>query len=305
MKFELTILGSGGAIPTIKKNPTAQFLNIQDRYFLIDCGEGTQIQLRKFSCKFSKINHIFISHLHGDHYLGLIGLLSTLNLLGRQNDIQIYAPSEIKNILDVHSEISGRGFNFNIHLKSLNFKEKELIFEDNVLEIYSFPVSHSIPCCGFLFKEKPFKRKLVKKAIEGKNFNIETLKNLKEGKDVEIKGEIIQNSLYTTNGPKSRSYAFCADTKYDENISGYVNNVELMYHEATFLEAMKNRAKKTLHSTALDAGKIAQLSNVKKLLIGHFSARYDDIKDFENEAKTVFDNTKAVSDGEIFKLNNQ
>ena len=303
--MRLTILGCHSATPHENKNPTAQLLDIKGHRFLIDCGEGTQIQLRKFNCKFSKINHIFISHLHGDHYLGLIGLLSTLNLLGRQNDIQIYAPSDIDNILDVHSEISGRGFNFNIHLNPLNFKAKTLIFEDNVLEVYSFPVSHSIPCCGFLFKEKTFKRKLIKKAIEGKNFNIETLKNLKEGKDVEINGQIIKNSLYTTNGPKSRSYAFCADTKYDENIPEYVNNVQMMYHEATFLETMKNRAKKTLHSTAKDAGKIANLSNVSKLLIGHFSARYDDIKDFENEAKTVFENTVAVSDGEIYKLINQ
>ena len=305
MKFELTILGSGGAIPTIKKKPTAQFLNIQDRFFLIDCGEGTQIQLRKFKCKFSKINHIFISHLHGDHYLGLIGFLSSLNLLGRTNDITIYAPGDLKKILDVHQEISGKGFNFNINLKPLNFKNKTLVFEDSILNIYSYPVSHSIPCCGFLFEEKPTKRKLIKEEIKDKNFDIETLRKLKEGDDCLINGELVKNESFTIAGPKSRSYAFCADTKYDENIPKYVPNVDLMYHEATFLENMRERAKKTYHSTALDAANIAKMSKTNQLLIGHFSARYDDMKGFEEEAKSIFTNTTAVNDGDIFNLNNQ
>ena len=305
MKFELTILGSGGAIPTIKKKPTAQFLNIQNRFFLIDCGEGTQIQLRKFKCKFSKINHIFISHLHGDHYLGLIGFLSSLNLLGRTNDITIYAPGDLKKILDVHQEISCKGFNFNINLNPLNFKNKTLVFEDSILNIYSYPVSHSIPCCGFLFEEKPTKRKLIKEEIKDKNFDIETLKKLKKGEDCLINGKLVKNESFTIDGPKSRSYAFCADTKYDENIPKYVSNVDLMYHEATFLENMKDRAIKTCHSTPLDAATIAKMSKTNKLLIGHFSARYDDVKEFEKEAKFIFTNTIAVNDGDIFNLNNQ
>ncbi len=305
MKFELTILGSGGAIPTVKKKPTAQFLNIQDRYFLVDCGEGTQLQLRKYKCKFLKINHIFISHLHGDHYLGLIGFLSSLSLLGRTNDLNIYAPKDIEKIINVHQDISKKGFGFKINMIALNFRDKEVLFQDNVLTIYSFPVSHSIPCCGFLFKEKPAKRKLIKEKILSKNFNIETLQKLKNGEDCVFENEEIKNIDYTTDGPKQRSYAFCADTKYDENIINHILKTDLIYHESTFLESMKNRAKKTFHSTALDAGKIASLANASKLLIGHFSARYNDIKDFEIEAKSVFKNTVAVKDGDVFNLENQ
>jgi len=305
LKFELTILGSGGAIPTVKKKPTAQFLNIQDRYFLVDCGEGTQLQLRKYKCKFLKINHIFISHLHGDHYLGLIGFLSSLSLLGRTNDLNIYAPKDIEKIINVHQDISKKGFGFKINMIALNFRDKEVLFQDNVLTIYSFPVSHSIPCCGFLFKEKPAKRKLIKEKILSKNFNIETLQKLKNGEDCVFENEEIKNIDYTTDGPKQRSYAFCADTKYDENIINHILKTDLIYHESTFLESMKNRAKKTFHSTALDAGKIASLANASKLLIGHFSARYNDIKDFEIEAKSVFKNTIAVKDGDVFNLENQ
>ena len=173
LKFKLTILGSGGAIPTIEKRPTSQFLNIQERRFLIDCGEGTQIQLRKFGCRFTKIDHIFISHLHGDHYLGLIGLLSTFNLLGRINPIYIYAPKELKEILEMHFKISGKPFRFNIEFHPLNFKNKALIFEDTVLQVFSFPVSHSVPCCGFLFKEVKKSRNIIKTKIQNKSIPFE------------------------------------------------------------------------------------------------------------------------------------
>jgi ribonuclease Z len=264
LKFELTILGSGGAIPTINKKPTSQFLNIQDRYFLIDCGEGTQIQLRKFKCKFSKINHIFISHLHGDHYLGLIGFLASLNLLGRTNSINIYAPKNLEKLLSVHEEISKKGFSFKINLIPLDFNKQTIVYQDKIITVSSFPVSHSIPTCGFLFKENPSKRKIIKEKIAEKNFNIEILQKLKNGEDCIFNGEEIKNSFYTTSGPKSRSYAYCADTKYDEKILNYIANSDLLYHESTFLESMKQRAKKTFHSTALDAAKIAKKSNINK-----------------------------------------
>lgn len=302
MKFELTILGSGGAIPTINKKPTSQFLNVQDRYFLIDCGEGTQIQLRKFKCKFLKINHVFISHLHGDHYLGLVGFLSSLNLLGRTNTINVYAPKDLEKLLVIHEEISGKGFNYKINLIPLNFNEQTILYQDKIITVSSFPVSHSISTCGFLFSENPTKRNIIKDKIADKNFNIETLQKLKNGEDCIFNGEKILNSLYTTNGPKPRSYAYCADTRYDEKVLNYISNADLLYHESTFLESMKNRAKKTSHSTALDAGKIANQSNVNQLLIGHFSARYDNIKDFEEEAKSVFRNTTAVKDGDIYTI---
>lgn len=302
MKFKLTILGSGGAIPTIEKRPTSQFLNIQERRFLIDCGEGTQIQLRKFGCRFTKIDHIFISHLHGDHYLGLIGLLSTFNLLGRINPIYIYAPKELEEILEMHFKISGKPFRFNIEFHPLNFKNKALIFEDNVLQVFSFPVSHSVPCCGFLFKEVKKSRNIIKTKIQNKPIPFEKLKLLKEGKNVDFNNEILKYKDYTKDSPKPRSYAYCADTQYDENLLPIISNVDLLYHEATFLEQMKERAKKTQHSTAKDAATMAKEANTKRLIIGHFSARYNEIINFEKEAKTIFENTIAVNDGDIFEI---
>ena len=302
LKFILTILGSGGAIPTIEKRPTSQFLNIQEIRFLIDCGEGTQIKLRKFGCRFTKIEHIFISHLHGDHYLGLIGLLSTLNLLGRINPIHIYAPLELKEILDLHFKISGKQFRFNILFHPLNFKNKKLIFEDTVLQVFSFPVSHSIPCCGFLFKELKKDRNIIKTKIQDKSIPFELLKLLKEGKDVDFNNEILKFEDYTKDSPHPRSYAYCADTQYDENLIPIVSNVDLLYHEATFLEGMKERAKKTQHSTAMQAATLAKKAKIDKLILGHFSARYNEIKNFEDEAKEIFENTFTVSDGDVFEI---
>ena len=302
MKFELTILGSGGAIPTVHKKPTSQFLNIQDRYFLIDCGEGTQVQLRKYKCKFSKINHIFISHLHGDHYLGLVGFISSLSLLGRTATLNIYAPQEIKRIIEVHLDITGKELSFKINLISLDFKNKNLLYEDKIIQIFSFPVSHSIPCCGFLFQEKPSQRKIIKEKIKKQELDIISLQKLKEGEDIVVNGKKIKNKEFTIPGPKARSYAYCADTRYDEKIIPKIENSSLLYHEATFLEDLRERANKTQHSTASDAAKIAYLANVEKLLIGHFSARYNEIEKFQEEARNIFKNTIAIKDGDVFNI---
>ena len=302
MKFEITILGSGGAIPTIHKRSTSQFLNIQDRFFLLDCGEGTQIQLRKYHCKYAKINHIFISHLHGDHYLGLLGLLSTLNLLGRTSPIKLYAPAELKEIIDLHFKISGKSFRFNIELFELNFNEKTLLFEDSVVKVYSFPVDHSVPCCGFLFEEIKKERNIIKKKIENQQIPFHILRKLKNGEDFKYNDILLKSDEYTIDSPDPRSYAYCADTAYSEKIIPHIKHVDLLYHEATFLEGMKDRAIKTQHSTAKDAATIAMKGEVKKLIIGHFSARYNELSHFEEEAKAVFSNTIAVSDGDTFNL---
>ena len=296
MKFELTILGCGGAIPTLERKPTAQYLNIQDRHFLIDCGEGTQIQLRKYNCKFSKIDHIFISHLHGDHFLGLFGYLSTLSLLGRTNCIYIYAPKDLKKLLLSHHEIIGKKLNFDIEFIELNFTESELIFEDSVVEITSFPVFHSVPCCGFIFKEKPSKRRIIKEKIEELGLSIEAIKKLKNRENFEIDGSHINYEDVTTAGHRSRSYAYCADTSFNNKIIPYVENSDLLYHEATFLETQLDKAVKTRHSTATQAATIALNAHVKQLLIGHFSARYKKADEFIKEAKKVFKNTVACYD---------
>lgn len=297
MKFELTILGCGGAIPTLERKPTSQYLNIQDRHFLIDCGEGTQIQLRKFNCKFSKIDHIFISHLHGDHFLGIFGYLSSLNLLGRNNDIHIYAPENLNNLLEAHHSISGKKFNFNIIFKSLNFSKFEKIFNDKILEVYSFPVNHSVPTCGFLFKEKSTERRMIKEKIKELKLNIESIKKFKNSENCTVNGKFINYEDVTTLGNKPRSYAYCADSQYDENIISYLKNVDLIYHESTFLEDKIDKAIKTKHSTAKQAATIALKANAKQLIIGHFSARYDSVNQFLNEANEVFSETITAYDG--------
>ena len=302
MKFELTILGCGGAIPTLDKNPTSQYLNIQDRHFLIDCGEGSQIQLRKYKCKFSKIDHIFISHLHGDHFLGLFGYLSTLSLLGRTSIMNIYAPKDLIVLIDAHNEISGKKYNFELNFKSLDFKKPVKIFEDNILEIFSFPVSHSVPCCGFLFKEKLSQRNIIKEKIKDLSLGIGDIKKLKNRENCIINGETIQYEDVTVLGNKSRSYAYCADTKYDEKIIPFVKDVDVIYHESTFLEELKSKASKTKHSTAIQAAKIAFSANAKMLIIGHFSARYDSVEKFTKEASTIFDNTIAAYDGFKYQI---
>lgn len=297
MKFELTILGCGGAIPTLERKPTSQYLNIQDRHFLIDCGEGTQIQLRKFKCKFSKIDHIFISHLHGDHFLGIFGYLSSLNLLGRNNDIHIYAPENLNNLLEVHNSVSGKNFNFNIVFHPLNFSKLKRIYNDKIMEVFSFPVKHSVPTCGFLFKEKSTNRRMIKEKIKELDLNIESIKKFKNSENCEVNGVLIDYNDVTTQGNQPRTYAYCADSQYDENIISYLENVDLIYHESTFLDSKMDKAIKTKHSTAKQAATIALKANAKQLIIGHFSARYDNSDQFLEEAKVVFNQTITAYDG--------
>lgn len=304
MKFELTILGCGGAIPTLERNPTSQYLNIQDRHFLIDCGEGFQIQLRKYKCKFSKIDHIFISHLHGDHFLGLFGYLSTLSLLGRTTPINIYAPKDLLNLINGHNEISGKNYNFDVNFNALNFKESTKIYEDKILEIFSFPVNHSVPCCGFLFQEKKSQRNIIKAKIKDLGLGIGDIKKLKNRENCVVDGRSIKYKEVTVSGNKARSYAYCADTKYDEKIIPFIKDVDVLYHESTFLEELKNKASKTKHSTPNQAAKIALNANSKMLILGHFSARYDNVEKFVQEASSIFKNTVAAYDGYKYQIQN-
>ena len=304
MKFELTILGCGGAIPTLERNPSSQYLNIQDRHFLIDCGEGSQIQLRKYKCKFSKIDHIFISHLHGDHFLGLFGYLSTLSLLGRKSPINIYAPKDLLNLINAHNEISGKIYNFDLNFIPLNFQKSTKLFEDNILEIFSFPVNHSVPCCGFLFKEKKSPRNIIKTKIKDLGLGIGDIKKLKNRENCIVNGKAIKYKDVTIPGNKARSYAYCADNKNDKKIIPFIKDVDVIYHESTFLEELKNKASKTKHSTANQAAEIALSANSKMLILGHFSARYDNIEKFVQEASSIFKNTVAAYDGYKYQIKN-
>lgn len=303
MSFELTILGSNSALPTSNRYPTAQVLQVPGRCFLIDCGEGTQIQLRRNRISFSNIQHIFISHLHGDHYYGLIGLLSTMNLLGVKCDVHIYAPSELKTLIQPQLDFIRGEMSIKPIFHPLNLKKPDTIFENKTVEVISFPVKHSIPTLGFLFREKQKPANIKKEMIKYYNIPLAEIKNIKAGADFETKsGEIIQNEKLTTPPPKPKSYAFCTDTAFHPPIAEVINGVDLLYHEATFLEDLRPLAEKTLHSTARQAAEMAKRCNATKLLIGHFSSRFKRLEEFKNEAKEVFENTELALEGKKFMI---
>jgi ribonuclease Z len=278
-------------------------LNASGRFFLIDCGEGTQIQIRRQKIAFGKIRHIFISHLHGDHYYGLIGLISTFNLLGIKNDLHIYSPTQLREILQPQLNLLKAGLQFNIIFHPLNFKKPELIFEDKVIEVISFPLKHSINCCGFLFREKTKERNIKKEYIQEFNIPIAQIRAIKQGADFKTEnGKIIPNEQLTTPPPPPVSYAFCSDTAFHPPVVETIKEVSTLYHEATFTEEMKEWAVKTYHSTALDAAKIAKMANAGKLIIGHFSSRYKTTEQFLKEAQSEFKNTETAVDGKKYSI---
>lgn len=293
MSTFLTILGFNSAIPTVNSSPTAQFLEMEERAFLIDCGEGTQVQLRKAKARFSKINHIFISHLHGDHCFGLPGLIASFRLLGRETPLHIYAPKGIKEMLETIFRITETHKGFELIYHELESKKSVKIFEDNRLEVFTIPLNHRIYCNGYLFREKPKERHLNMQEIS-KYPEIETCDyhNLKLGKDFVLSdGYLLKNEVLTTEPTRSVSYAFCSDTRYLESILPIIENVDVLYHEATFLHELKEMADYTGHTTALEAARIARKANVGKLILGHFSNRYHDLNVFTDEAREVFANT--------------
>ncbi len=301
--FDLLILGSSSASPTSERNQSAQLLNIAERFFLIDCGEAAQIQLRKYKAKFQRIDHILISHLHGDHFFGLPGLLGSMHLLGRQQELTIYAPKELKTIIDKIHEASETRLNYPVRWVFTQNNQQQLLFEDEKVEVYSFPLKHRIFCTGFLFKEKPYPRKISKELLEKHGLSTADIHLLRAGKDVVNKeGELIKNNEATLNPPKERSYAYCSDTIYDESLVQFIKEVDLLYHESTFLEDKKERARETFHSTATQAAEIAKLGGIKKLLLGHFSARYGNLQAFKEEAQGIFKNCELALEGCVFKL---
>jgi ribonuclease Z len=301
--MKLTILGCYAATPRTISNPTSQILEIKNSMFLIDCGEGTQVQLRKNKIKFSKINQVFISHLHGDHFFGLIGLISTFSLLGRTNDLHIYGPKGIKEIIILQLRMSNSWTNYGLFFHELESNESEVIFEDEKVLVTTIPLKHRIYTNGFLFQEKIGERKLNMNAVL--NYDIETCyyQKIKNGKDITLEdGRIIPNAELTFDPVPSKSYAFCSDTVYHEPIIPIIKNVDVLYHESTFLESEQIFAEKTLHSTAKEAAKIALKANVKQLILGHYSTRYESIELFKEEAKTIFSEVHLADDGTSFEL---
>ena len=303
MIFEISILGSSSATPIYQRHPTAQVLNINERLFLIDCGEGTLIQMNRYKIKFHRINHIFISHLHGDHYLGLVGLLSTMHLQGRTSELHIYAQEPLKEIVDVQLKYSETLLRYPLHFHFLDPTKAGLIFEDETIEVKTIILNHRIPCTGFLFTEKAGLRKLIKEKLEEHQIPVTFYHDLKCGKDYKSpEGKIISNATLTNDPKPARVYAFCSDTCYDERILPSIMNVDLLYHEATFLNDKAARAKETFHSTAGQAALIAKKANAKRLIIGHFSARYKNLYPLLEEAREVFSETTLAIEGDSFKI---
>lgn len=301
--MRLNILGCHSATPLENAHTTSQVLEIKDHLFLIDCGEGTQIQLRHQKIKFSRIKHIFISHLHGDHFYGLVGLISTFRLLGRTADLCIYGPKGIKEIITLQLKLANSWTNYNLFFHELEEKESELIFEDDLLIVKTIPLDHRVYTNGFLFEEKLGLRRLNKEKIEQYKIAHYDFQNLKLGKDIVLEdGTKLRNSDVTFNPRPPKRYAFCSDTIYNESIVPLIDQVDLLYHEATFLDAQENLAEKTKHSTAAQAAKIAQLANVKRLVLGHFSSRYRDKSDFFKEATPFFEAVDLAADGKSFDI---
>ena len=301
--FELLILGSSSAAPTTKRNPSAQLLNVAERFFLMDCGEATQIQLRKYKTKFQKIDHIFISHLHGDHFLGLPGFLASMHLLGRKQELNVYGPKELKDVIDMLNNVSETRMNYEIKWHFTKNDKLNLLFEDEKVEVYSFPMKHRIFCTGFLVKEKPLLRKIDKYELEKHKLSVADINKLRKGEDViNADGKKVKNKDVTIDPDPPRSFAYCSDTIYDEELVKYINGVDLLYHESTFLNDKAKRAGDTFHSTAEQAAKIAKTAKVKQLLIGHFSARYGDLEPFIKEAAPYFKNVVLAIEGKKLKI---
>lgn len=301
MRFEITILGSSSATPIFNRNPSAQVLNINERLFLIDCGEGTQQQLIKNGIKAQRLNHIFISHLHGDHYLGLVGLLSSLHLYGRIKPLTIFGPPELKEILDIQFKYSQTDLRYPIEFHATQSKCPALIYENPDIRVETFPLEHRIPCTGFRFSEKKRLPKIIRERVEELQIPIDMIPLLKRGFDYTDQHGVIHKAADLTLEPDiPRSYAYCSDTicnwKYIDQIKG----VNVLYHEATFMDDMAERAAITFHTTARQAAEVARLAEVKLLLLGHFSARYRELDPLQEEARTVFPNSKLALEGHTF-----
>jgi ribonuclease Z len=303
VSFKLIILGSSGALPAYGRTPTSQYLTIQNRHFLIDCGEGTQMKLSEYQVPGHKIDHIFISHLHGDHYLGLMGLLFSMHLQRRTRELHLYSQKGLDEIILLQLKYSRTVLNYEIKFHLFDANKISLIHEDDVLTIHTIPLYHKLSCAGFLFREK-VKPRRIDKDILPPGIKLQHIPQLKSGLDItDDNGEVLyKNKDYTMPPKASLSYAFCSDTGFYEELIPQIQNVDLLYHEATFMESEKEKAKETKHSTAAEAATIAFKANVKKLVIGHFSARYIDLEPLLKEAQEIFPNTELAIEGSKFEL---
>jgi ribonuclease Z len=294
--FGVTILGNNSAIPAYDRHPTAQVVTLNEQLFLIDCGEGTQMQLSRYKIRRSKINHIFISHLHGDHYFGLPGLITSMGLMGRENDLHLYAPAPLQQILQLQLDVADTRLPFTLHFHALG--DDELLVNYEKFSVQSFRVFHRIDCWGFVIREKRKPRRIDKEKAIAHNVPAVYYERLKNGDDYESRtGEVVKNELVTLANTPGKSYAFCADTAYNTSIAQQVSQVNLLYHETTYLKDLRERAALRFHSTTEQAASIAEQAEAKQLLIGHFSSKYEDLADFLHETRAVFPNTQLALEG--------
>jgi ribonuclease Z len=297
----VTILGNNSAVPAFDRHPTCQVVTMDGNLFLVDCGEGTQIQMIRYKIRRSRISHIFISHLHGDHYFGLVGLINTFGLLGHLQDLHVYAPAPLQQIIEWQLKVASTTLPYQLYFHTIS--KEEVLVDEEKFTVKCFPTNHRIECYGFSFHEKKKPRKLNPgKAVE---YGIPAIffDRLKKGDDyVQKDGTIVKNEWVTEESPPGKNYAFCADTKYDESIIPHIQHADLIYHETTYLDALQQRAFERFHTTTRQAALIAKKAEVKKLLIGHFSSKYDTLEEFESEAREVFPNTELALEGVTYKV---
>ena len=297
----VTILGNNSAVPAFDRHPTSQVVTMDGNLFLVDCGEGTQIQMMKYKIRRSKISHIFISHLHGDHYFGLVGLINSFGLLNHLQDLHIYAPSPLQEIIEWQLKVASTTLPYKLFFHTIS--KQEVLIDEEKFIIGCFPTNHRIECYGFSFHEKKSKRKLNPEKAKEFGVPVAFYDHLKMGENyVRDDGTIIKYEWVTEDMPPGKTYVFCADTKYDESIIPYIQDADMIYHETTYLDALKERAEDRFHSTTRQAALIAKKGNVKKLLIGHFSSKYDTLEEFEKESREIFLNTELALEGVTYKV---
>ena len=297
----VTILGNNSAVPAFDRHPTSQVVTLDGENFLVDCGEGTQIQMINYKIRRGKISHIFISHLHGDHYFGLVGLINSFSLLSHQQELHVFGPSRLQEIVSMQLTAADTRLCYPLHFHSIT--GAATLVDNDKIEVKCFPTQHRIECYGFSFREKKKPRKLIIESVKENNIPLYFYENLKNGEDfVTSAGEVIRNEWLTIDGPKGATYAFCADTRYNENMIEHIKDFDLIYHESTYLDSFRERAEERFHSTARQAAMIAEKANAKRLLLGHFSSRYDTLEEFEAEAREVFPNSELALEGVTYKV---
>ncbi|MCQ2343715.1 MAG: ribonuclease Z [Paludibacteraceae bacterium] len=304
MEYSLRILGSGSAKPSVDRFQTCQILEMRERQFLIDCGEGAQTRLRQYNSRTSRLNHIFISHLHGDHCLGLVGLLSTFGMLGRMNDLVIHSHPLLEKILGEQIRFFAVECHFRIFFEPFNPDVSEIIYEDKAVTVRTLPLKHTVPTCGFLFEEKPLSRHINKEMVDAFNVPIAYYKDLKEGKDfITPDGEIVSNRRLTIEPSERKRMAYMSDTAYSERNLRWIEGVDLLYHESTYLSDVdKVKLKTRMHSSAAQAAQIAYMAGAKKLVLGHYSSSYKSSQPFQDEARKIFPESYAANDGDTFEF---